>query len=326
MPKFLFIGQDNLLAHRGDLDISFVPTGKAYTPDAPRYPKASLLFQLPRVLYALYSGKYEAAIIPATDKSINYGDSLSQRCIRQLFHATSQSQTLSHFSRNLVSSHTKILILDRYDSPEIQTKQALFTHAESYWKLNLIKDLLPDSSFKVHSLPCWVYQPESFTTRPPLSWADRDIDLFCAFSVNSEAKKTALEWTKRFLTKNIKIFIADSPLSSTDFHEHMARSKIVLSPEGIGYHCFRHYQAMMHGAVPLVSMPNRIVTDLAHGKNSLLYENHEDSFRKTFSGALHDGTKLQALAIKCRECWEQHHSPSAVGDKLVAYMMNHSTQ
>ncbi len=59
--------------------------------------------------------------------------------------------------------------------------------------------------------------------------------------------------------------------------EYLQRSFLCLSPAGVGYDCFRHYEIMLAGSIPVINLPDeKLLVDLAHGKNCFLYNSIED--------------------------------------------------
>ena len=45
--------------------------------------------------------------------------------------------------------------------------------------------------------------------------------------------------------------------SADDYVRELLRSKFVLSPSGMGWDCYRHWEALVYGAIPIIEHYNR---------------------------------------------------------------------
>jgi len=82
-------------------------------------------------------------------------------------------------------------------------------------------------------------------------------DVFAAINVRNTVRKRALaELRKLKETSKLKIFIPEGRLSQDEFYRICAQSRVTLSPEGGGWDCARHYEAIACGSLPLMNRPH----------------------------------------------------------------------
>jgi len=81
-------------------------------------------------------------------------------------------------------------------------------------------------------------------------------DVFAAVSVRNTIRKRAMEELRKLKeTSKLKILIPEGRLSQDEFYRLCAQSRVTLSPEGGGWDCARHYEAIACGSLPLMNRP-----------------------------------------------------------------------
>jgi glycosyltransferase involved in cell wall biosynthesis len=113
----------------------------------------------------------------------------------------------------------------------------------------------------------------------------------------------------------VKVYAPTERLAFDDFMLAVARSHLTLSPEGYGYHCFRHCEAMLLGSVPVINQPAEpMVTDLEDGRNCVLYrDDRPGALREAVLSALKDKAHLKAWGSQLRRYAREHYSMPTVG-------------
>ena len=73
-----------------------------------------------------------------------------------------------------------------------------------------------------------------------------------------------------------------SRLSLPEFYQRAARAWLVWSPEGLGWDCFRHYEAPACGSVPVINQPNiERHQPLVHGEHAFYYDRSPGELTRT---------------------------------------------
>lgn len=106
------------------------------------------------------------------------------------------------------------------------------------------------------------------------------------------------------------------------FLETMGASWLTLSPEGYGYHGFRHYEAMLMGSILVINRPDpALMTNLSHGENCLFFSpDKPGDLTRCVLEALKDKPHLAAWGDQLREYASYHHSRFIVGTNILELM------
>ncbi|TLD70888.1 hypothetical protein FEM03_11325 [Phragmitibacter flavus] len=317
--KVLVIGQDNHFAGLEGVQVDHVLTRKTYTPDAEAIIDTSTYCSASTACLRFFRGHYHLALLPAIDLTWPHNFSPMQKRLRAVFRSLVSLPFSRFLTKLLIPGSTHIAVIDRYDATDIHEQSAQFFHANSYWKVNPATANASYRGKPVQFLPLWVFEPPSGWST--VNWEDRDIDLFFASSINAPPRERGLQFIKNLAQSHpeLRLHIADKPLSADAFHEHMSRSRMVLSTEGVGFHCFRHYQTMLHEAVPLVNHNDQVQTNLIDGENSLRYHENQNDFNRVVLSALQDLPRLATVARQARLFAQQHHTPNGIARRILAH-------
>ena len=107
---------------------------------------------------------------------------------------------------------------------------------------------------KVRNIPLGI-EDKKYSALKKLRKNEQDIDIFYCGQSTSTIRITALKHLKELAaTTSWNIVIVDD-LPFSEYCATVARSKITLSVSGGGWDCFRHYEAVALGSVPLMDAP-----------------------------------------------------------------------
>ncbi|MGE0501542.1 MAG: glycosyltransferase [Rhizobiaceae bacterium] len=125
-------------------------------------------------------------------------------------------------------------------------------------------------------------------------------------------------------------FTVDRPERAVPLDEFMqrcAQSWLTLSPEGLGWDCYRHMEAAVCGSVPLVSAPSiHRYRPLVVGEQCLVYHPDEDGIVETVRTALADKARLSAMAASARDHTLAHLTERAICEAIVVEFARGSAQ
>lgn len=130
---------------------------------------------------------------------------------------------------------------------------------------------------------------------------------------NSTVRERGLAQLQALAEAGLRVDMPDRLLPLEEFYERCARAWLVWSPEGLGWDCFRHYEAAACFAVPVISQPTiERHRPLRHGEHALYYEVEGDHLTRTIRAALADTERLRAIARAGRAHVLQHHTEPAL--------------
>jgi hypothetical protein len=114
------------------------------------------------------------------------------------------------------------------------------------------------------------------------------------------------------------VVISSAPLPYPDFIAALARSWLVLSPEGYGWDCYRHYEACLAGSVPVINRPSyHRPLFLQHGVHCFYYDLGQGSLAALLLAVLANKDRLMGMAEAGREHVLANHTRSAVARYML---------
>ncbi len=143
----------------------------------------------------------------------------------------------------------------------------------------------------------------------------KSVDVFFAgiSDANSTVRARGIAQLRKLAEQGLRIDIPDRALPLGEFFERCARAWLCWSPEGLGWDCFRHYEAAACGSVPLISQPaierHRPLLD---GVHALYYDIEDDGLERAVRAALSDTDRLRAIAAAGRAHVMTHHTEAGL--------------
>jgi hypothetical protein len=149
---------------------------------------------------------------------------------------------------------------------------------------------------------------------------EKQADVFFAGRVegSSSLRAQGLAELTALRTRGVTVDIPEQPLPREAFYRRCASAWLVWSPEGYGWDCFRHYEALACGSVPVINAPSiERYAPLAAGEHALYYDVEPGGLTRTILEALADKPGLKDIARRGREHVLAHHTPSAIARYVV---------
>jgi hypothetical protein len=191
------------------------------------------------------------------------------------------------------------------------------SNVDIYLKSNLLKCYAgrQDSGVFFSRLPYWIncdVYPSDIAIK------DKEYDVCFAGALNSNARQFAVDTLKRLADYDLNIYIPSENLDKKSYCQMLQKSWLALSPEGIGFHCFRHYEAMAMGAVPLINFPETDLITCHEDTVDVLFFNLKfEDFKEKIMNSLRDKEMLMKIILNNLANLEAKHSPRAVGKEIL---------
>lgn len=169
---------------------------------------------------------------------------------------------------------------------------------------------------KIHALPLGI-EDES-VSHDDLAARPKMFDIFYAGSAHGLARRQRVSAAvARLATRGYSISLAHGELSEEEFVQRLKSSRIAVSPGGIGWDCFRHYEITAAGTAMVLEAPcHEMPLVPGHGDAAIWYGPHDD-LEALLESWLERPTELAALAERGR-CWL---SENATHSKLGEYIL-----
>jgi hypothetical protein len=319
--RLLLVFQDNLFVKVPGVRADFFSTGGSFTSgtEAQRITPSNV--GLLAAIWRLFTRQYDWVLLPAVDLDWPWDKSPTKNRIRRLVKSLIRSKLISSALRLVWPKQVRVAILDRYDTWKPFLAGGRFFSARLYFKGHYVPaETPPEPKMTYERLPWWVF-PENYRHDTP--WPKRKYDLFVAMSLSSDIRREARDMAKSFQRDGLTVFAPENSLTFGEYTNALADSRFVLAPEGTGYCCFRHYEAMLSGAVPIVNENTKgYELDLVDGENCIFYRpgDREALLRRLQS--LLCGQTLEGLPNRAREFALANNTQEAVGIYLVSKLSN----
>jgi glycosyltransferase involved in cell wall biosynthesis len=312
----LLVGQDNLLEECSGIRTDFISTGRSLTPGYPdeRDPFFKLIGKVFIAFIRAATGRYDLIILPVVRLSWPYDRSAFKRHLRKMIRVILAVPIRIKLPR-ILKTKTRVIFIDRFDSTDIFPELPTTLGADIYFKTNYISNSSTSFSFKILFLPYWLLEKNY-----PDYLIEKKSDLFyCARSILGARENISKELAM-FADKGISIDHPKDRIPFPEFVKRMGEAILTLSPSGVGYHGYRHYEAMLMGSVPILDRNNLgMETDLVDGKTCLLYEDGvEGDLARIVTEALRNKEALIAWGNRLRRFACENHSLAAVGHYEIA--------
>lgn len=144
----------------------------------------------------------------------------------------------------------------------------------------------------------------------PIEPQTKTSDIFFAGQSDgtSAVRSEGLAELRQLGVEGYKIDIAEGRLDRQAFLARAAAARLVWSPEGFGWDCFRHYESPLCWSVPLINSPTIIRHQpLVAGVHAIYYDPEPGALARTARAALADPAKLETLATVARSHVLEHH-------------------
>jgi hypothetical protein len=154
----------------------------------------------------------------------------------------------------------------------------------------------------------------------PQTDLDKTTDVFFSGSVEgtSTIRKAGMAELIALRDRGFRIDIPEGRLPPQEFYRRCAQAWIVWSPEGLGWDCFRHYEALGCGSVPLINQPTiERHRPLLDGVHALYYGPERGFLTGAIEHALADKDRLRTIARDGKAHVLAHHTITAIANYVV---------
>lgn len=290
--------------------------GSPLTVEEPYRPEAFASSTMASALWHLRKRAYDLIVLPAIHPDHRFDQPRHKLLAKSVLLALGRSQAFSRLLNRFVVAAKGHVIVDVRDERSLcETTIRLFPRSTLYFKreldLDQIKD--PQTLDRVRPLPLFVPDERHL---PPAR--EKDIDIFFAGALCNRTRTDALDAARSLSVRGLHVAIPCAPLPYPDFLATLARSWLVLSPEGYGWDCYRHYEACLAGSVPVINRPRyRRRLYLEDGVHCFYYDADRDKVADQLLAYLADKRRLVRMAEAGRRHVLANHTRSGVARYML---------
>ena len=293
--------------------------GPSLTADDPHCPEAFEFSTLSKIFRRIRNNAYDLVVLPAVHPEHQFDEPWHKLAAKFALQSVARSAGSAALIDRLVGSRRHVVVDIGDDRGLCETTMRLFPRSTLYFKRELDLDRVTELP-RVRALPLFV--PNEDQAPPP---REKDIDVFFAGTRCNRIREDAVDAVGRLAGRGLRVLIPKIPLPYPDFMAALARSWLVLSPEGYGWDCYRHYEASLAGSVPVINRPSyRRPLFLQDGVHCFYYDPDQASFGELVFAFLADKDKLMRMAAAGRRHVLANHTRSAVARYMLQEIVGES--
>jgi hypothetical protein len=175
-----------------------------------------------------------------------------------------------------------------------------------------------DALAKIRPLPLGL--PREAHALLPKTAQEKTTDVFFAGDTehSSTVRSSGMHELAALRDRGVVVDIPQSRLPQEEFYQRAARAWLIWSPEGLGWDCFRHYEALACRSVPVINQPNiERHRPLVAGAHAFYYDSSPGELTRTILAALADKERLNSMASAGRSHVMQHLTHEALARYVV---------
>ena len=158
-------------------------------------------------------------------------------------------------------------------------------------------------------------------------FADKQFDIFFSgeVEINSTVRRDGIRQLEQLATHGIRVDIPSERLPRDEFYRRMSRSWLAWSPSGLGWDCYRHYEAPQCLTVPVINYPTiQRHHPMEDGVHAIYYAPEGDGLMRAVKQALTDKERLKKIAVGGRAHVRAHHVGFAFCQHIFDSMLSAS--
>ena len=153
---------------------------------------------------------------------------------------------------------------------------------------------------------------------PPVAAKAQDLFFAGGIDRNSTLRTRGIQELLALREAGFAIDLPDQPVPPREFLDRCAAAWLAWSPEGLGWDCFRHYEAAACGTVPLMNVPSiERHAPLRSGVHGLFYDSAPGGLTAAFHRAIADRPRLLRMGAAARAHVLASHTPEAICTYIV---------
>ena len=150
----------------------------------------------------------------------------------------------------------------------------------------------------------------------------KSTDVFVALTLEggTTVRNQGIDQIRRLTDAGLVLDIVEGRVGHAEYMERMASAWLTWSPEGLGWDCFRHYEAPLVYTVPVINNPTIVRYEpLQDGVHAIYYQPDDPGSRgDKIRSALADKDRLRLIAQTARShVLKFHVRPRPLADALL---------
>lgn len=149
---------------------------------------------------------------------------------------------------------------------------------------------------------------EAAAVLPPSPNAEKAYDLFyCGLSSEIPARESLRDVLTVLKERGWRVHAPEQRINSNDFQAAIRQSRFCLSPGGAGWDCYRHYEVVAYGSVPLFNYRSICMSaPFRNEEHCFYYDPQADIVKQLETWLVLSATKLDQMVAAAQEHLKSH--------------------
>jgi hypothetical protein len=173
---------------------------------------------------------------------------------------------------------------------------------------------------KLRPISVGVTRHEAIPEQMP--FPDKSVDVFVALALegSTTVRSEGIAQIRALADSGLVLDIVETRIPHPEYMERMSRAWLTWSPEGLGWDCFRHYEAPLAFSVPVINSPTIVRYEPLQDDVHAIYYHPDEPHGLTdkIMSALSDKGRLRQIAERARlHVLKFHVRPRPLADSLL---------
>lgn len=148
---------------------------------------------------------------------------------------------------------------------------------------------------------------------------EKTTDVFFSGTLGNDVRRRAAETLERLAREGVRVDRSTERLERAEYLRRTAEAYLTLSPQGLGWQCFRHFEAAACRSVPVMDRPYvEMPHPLVPGEHCLQYDADGDELAPVIREALADKSRLVRMGRAARKHVLEHHLHESLARSVLA--------
>lgn len=155
---------------------------------------------------------------------------------------------------------------------------------------------------------------EAAAILPPSPNAEKMYDLFyCGFSLEIPVREGLRDVLTKLKDRGWRVHVPEERLNSNEFQKAIRQSRLCLSPGGSGWDCYRHYEVVAYGSVPLFNYRSICtIAPFRHEEHCFYYDPQADLVKQLETWLARPAKTLDQIVAAAQEHLKSHFTFEAL--------------
>ncbi len=161
---------------------------------------------------------------------------------------------------------------------------------------------------------------DEFKIGQPIPSAEKRYDIYYSgTSSHIPVRKDLIGILRALEHRGWRVFAPQMRLSFEEFRTAVSQSRLCLSPSGIGWDCYRHYEVLAFGSVPAMNFrPVRSIAPLRHGRECFYFDPQDELVTQIESWLNLSNERLDEIVVAGQERLRHYYT----FDAMARYIMD----